>query len=85
LVILQRKNKSLAGCDENDPCNNFVAHASHLCDDLVDEENESNFLDGECNELVTHDSKQIKARRKKSYDKTNVRRSTQIQIKKSKQ
>jgi hypothetical protein len=58
----------------------IVSRASNLCEDLVEEENVS--LDESLEQLV-QGAKGTHQRRKKSYDRSKVRRSTRIKIKKN--
>jgi hypothetical protein len=79
LVILKKKEQNNIG-EDGGPHNLLVSRVSNLCDDLVDEESPT------CDdhlELVVPCEKVVKSRVRKTYDKTNVRRSTRVKIKKN--
>jgi hypothetical protein len=59
----------------------MVSRASDLCDDL---EAEEDFLSDESLEMPKANTREKKTRKKKSYDKENVRRSTRVKFKPSK-
>jgi hypothetical protein len=59
----------------------MVSRASDLCDDL---EAEEDFLSDENIEIPKVITRERKARKKKSYDKENVRRSNRVRFKPSK-
>ena len=78
LTILQ---KNIADDNNQDfgPHNLLVSHASNLCEDLINEEQEV-FVDE--SDLVGKSTKVGRTRKKKSYDKNNVRRSARLGLKK---
>jgi hypothetical protein len=80
LIMLNCKDKSENNF-ENDSCCLAVSRASELCDDLEAEENLMTDEDVLIPKVGTRERKQ---RKKKSYDKKNVRRSNRIRIKPSK-
>jgi hypothetical protein len=75
-------NKSDTVVDKEfvDSSNLLVSKASNLCEDLVDEEN--SMIDDQVEHLI-HDTKKNQSRRKKSYDRSKVRRSTRIKLKRN--
>jgi hypothetical protein len=58
-----------------------VSRASDLCNDLEDEENLVSDVDVQIPQVVSREKKQ---RKRKSYDKKNVRRSNRVRVKPSK-
>jgi hypothetical protein len=79
LTIL-KKNDAVVDKGLFDSSNMLVSRASNLCEDLIDDEN---FLPDEQIEHLVQDKKAVVSRRKKSYDKANVRRSTRIKLKRN--
>jgi hypothetical protein len=79
LTVLEKKDKKTSNTAFDSACL-IVSRASNLCEDL---ENEEDFVGDELNKftpIITKDKK----RRKKSYDKNNVRRSNRIRVKTTK-
>jgi hypothetical protein len=79
LTVLEKNDKKTINNDFDSSCL-IVSRASNLCEDL---ENEEDLLGDELNK-VTPIIPKDKIRRKKSYDKKNVRRSNRIRVKTSK-
>jgi hypothetical protein len=80
LTMLYCKDQSEKNFDNASGCL-AVSRASNLCDDL---EAEETFMDDADVQIPKIDTRERKQRKKKSYDKKNVRRSNQIRIKPSK-
>ena len=81
LTMLRKCEDSSNNAVENVSQCLVVSRASNLSEDLEDEENLENDAGFDMPPIV---AKERKTRKKKSYDKNNVRRSNRIRIKKSK-
>lgn len=84
LIIDEEANRSiilLKKKEESVDSHLLVSHISTLCEDLVDEHSP---ISEDLTELGVQCAKVSRTRHRKSYDKTNVRRSTRIRIKSTK-
>jgi hypothetical protein len=80
--VEKQRSITLLKCNDSLALNcMMVSRASDLCDDL---EAEEDFLSDESLEMPKANTREKKTRKKKSYDKENVRRSTRVKFKPSK-
>jgi hypothetical protein len=79
--LLSKCNDQSEKNQANDTLCLAVSRASDLCNDLEDEENLVSDVDVQIPQVVSREKKQ---RKRKSYDKKNVRRSNRVRVKPSK-